>query len=324
MFRVSKLKDRLNYLKALMDSDLFIVGGGGLFSELRSIVLNFYCFQIALAGLLNKKILILDVGVGPLRTEQGKKTLKRVFNKYPDLITVRDEQSKENLLSCGVTKEIHVIPDPAFSYPYEGKQHDNSDRVILNCYPTFNSDLIWPGQTHRYHKLVESLEQTIQYLIEHHELKVDLLPFGTESDLNFAKELCAKVGNPNLSVLEFNNYKDIAKSLESCSFSITMRFHAGLLSFIAGRPSICIDQQYKSERVLEHMGLTDLLVSIPDGVHKPGNQDIEMDDMKKKIDRVIENNQSYRKQIDEYVMARQDELKSAYKLIKDFINESTL
>jgi hypothetical protein len=49
-----------------------------------------------------------------------------------------------------------------------------------------------------------------------------------------------------------------------------------------------------------------------------------MDDMKKKIDRVIENNQSYRKQIDEYVMARQDELKSAYKLIKDFINESTL
>jgi len=324
-FRFFELKKRWIFLSELMGTDIFIVGGGGLFSELRTAVLLFYCFQVKIAGLLKKKVIVLDVGIGPLKTKKGKKALSSIFNKYPNLITVRDNRSKENLIEIGVIKDIYVMPDPAFSYSFDSISTNQQPLVIFNFYPTFNSDFVWPGQTYRFEKLKESIINIIHYITDDLEMNVALLPFGTSSDLEFSKKILNTVNKSEVSLIEFEDFHRIANSLQQCHFSITMRFHAGLLSFISGRPSICIDQQFKSERLLQELNLKDdLLIPLPDGHHKEGNQDIDLESIKEKILRLKEKPNQHTQQINKYVEENKKALTEAFDMIKEHISESSL
>jgi polysaccharide pyruvyl transferase WcaK-like protein len=321
--RFSQIRSRINFLNALRRADVFVVGGGGLFAELVPQVLEFYLHQIKWAKFLGTKVLVLGVGVGPLRTSKGKANLGRTFNRCVSGVLVRDEQSFDNLMSVGVDVKVNVCPDFAFL----GKQHESEKvtvdsrkkKVILNLYSVFSDSSIWENAEIRHESFVDTMNKTIDYLLKEN-FEVELLPFGTKSDLDFCKKLAARFTG-DISVFEGVDYKSIQERFIGAYFSISMRFHAGVLSFLHGTPSLCIDQQFKSERLLMDMNLGNLLLSLPDGFHKKGSEDLEIDSVLKAIEDLIDNRMSTMDVAARYYEKKRGE---AQKLLDSFLIEHDL
>lgn len=110
-------------------SDLVVLGGGGLFQDYWGASLDtvltasyagipFYSSFPLLAFLIDKPCMIYAVGVGPLLTEAGK-VLTRLAFASTNIATVRDPESKFMLESVGVPPErIQVTADPAFDLEF--------------------------------------------------------------------------------------------------------------------------------------------------------------------------------------------------------------
>jgi len=101
--------------RAMRRADLLISGGGSLLqdkSSTRSIL--YYLSIIRLAKLLKKPVMLYANGIGPVSRPRNRKLVRTVVNRA-DLVTLREESSREELLRMGVTKpELHVTADPIF------------------------------------------------------------------------------------------------------------------------------------------------------------------------------------------------------------------
>ena len=101
--------------RAVGRTDLLISGGGSLLqdkSSTRSIL--YYLFIIRLAKLRRKPVMLYANGIGPVSRPFNRRLMKRVISRV-DVITLREESSRDELVNMGVTgREIHVTADPIF------------------------------------------------------------------------------------------------------------------------------------------------------------------------------------------------------------------
>ncbi len=109
IFKWRRLKKTILQSK---EADVIIIGGGNLFFNKNGCV-----FLHSINKLVNKfhdkrKIVILSVGVGPFSLPWKRKLRNIVEKSY--FCSVRDERSLNILKSLGVSKKIHLFPDPAF------------------------------------------------------------------------------------------------------------------------------------------------------------------------------------------------------------------
>lgn len=110
-------KDYLNAVISFFRSDVIIIGGGGLFFD--SAETNEWIFGyinlIHRAKRYGKKIALVGISVGPLHHKGSEEAINEAF-ALVDLISVRDNTSRDTLIRCGVAPErIHVIPDLVFT-----------------------------------------------------------------------------------------------------------------------------------------------------------------------------------------------------------------
>ncbi|MHB2016466.1 MAG: polysaccharide pyruvyl transferase CsaB [Candidatus Xenobia bacterium] len=102
-------------LREILRSSLFISGGGGLIQDTTGVnTIRYYLGLVKLARLLRRPVMFYAQGVGPIATEQGREITRKIANTV-QYITVRDEESRDLLAACGVTKPpIEVTADPVF------------------------------------------------------------------------------------------------------------------------------------------------------------------------------------------------------------------
>lgn len=102
-------------MKEIARADLVISGGGGLLQDVTSSrSIPYYLFIVYMAKKMGKKVMFYANGVGPVYRDFNKRMIKLVGNMV-DLITVRDENSKEELRKLGVVNpKLIVTADPAF------------------------------------------------------------------------------------------------------------------------------------------------------------------------------------------------------------------
>lgn len=101
---------------ALFRSDLLLSGGGGLLQDVTGVrSICYYLGVVLLAKLLGKPVIYYAQGVGPIRTRFGR-WLARVVSNRIELITVRDQASRDDFLAMGVTKPpLVVTADPVLA-----------------------------------------------------------------------------------------------------------------------------------------------------------------------------------------------------------------
>ena len=86
--------------RAIRDTDLFILGGGGLLQDRERRILPFWFSRVGLAKALGKKVMFYGLGVGPVTTRLGERQI-RYFGNRVDWITVRDAESADILRQIG-------------------------------------------------------------------------------------------------------------------------------------------------------------------------------------------------------------------------------
>lgn len=102
---------------ALRACDCVMLGGGGLIQDVTSWRSSLYYLGIPLLGMFHKKVLVSYAqGVGPIRRLWTRHLVRTVFGRM-SLIDVRDDASRDLLVTCGIqTREIHVSSDAGLSY----------------------------------------------------------------------------------------------------------------------------------------------------------------------------------------------------------------
>jgi polysaccharide pyruvyl transferase CsaB len=102
-------------LRALSGADLFISGGGSLIQDATSVRSAMYYLGVLQTGrMLARRAMIYAQGIGPIRRRWLRTLTGRVCNGI-DLVTVRDDDSRQLLQECGVRRPVEVVADPVFA-----------------------------------------------------------------------------------------------------------------------------------------------------------------------------------------------------------------
>ncbi|MGB0453978.1 MAG: polysaccharide pyruvyl transferase family protein, partial [Bacteriovoracaceae bacterium] len=191
--------------------------------------------------------------------------------------------------------------------------------VVFNFYETFTNPEIWPNAEMKHTALIKFIHEAISKLIEL-GYKVTLLPFGTSGDAKFARKVHQKYKEQtNVTLFIGESYQEIMDVFKGSHFSLTMRFHAGLILFLSGVPSICIDQQFKSERFLQDVGLSEFLIRASDGIHSAEEFELDSKLLDNKISYLEENYERVRSEMASYHDKKKAEFENYIQIIKEKI-----
>ena len=163
----------------LASSDLLVIGNGRLFVDISLDFMRgplpYFALLVTLAKFLNVPVMIFSMTIVPVKSKMGRTLLKYIVSNA-DIITVREESSREELLKLGISDDkINVIPDAAFGLDYidrkergrqvlaqEGMVLDNKEFVGMNFRYTHLETLVKKDYYSALARLCDELYQSIK------------------------------------------------------------------------------------------------------------------------------------------------------------------
>lgn len=260
-------KDFRAVWKALRQSELFVLGGGGLFQDVTGPGSVFYYGGLlAMAGLAGCPSVFFCQGYGPVNRPL-QKVFARQFLRLPALVTVRDEESKTELVELGLAAEsVHLAADPALLLsPLEpesmraildeeglmkelgrcelphGQLSSAGPLVALTVRP-------WPGLS------LEELAAALARFREETNARYLLLPFQPERDLEPSQRLVELLSGEACLLERPLSPRALTGILASCDMVIGMRLHSLILATVGNPPLYGLSYDPKVERFCRRAG----------------------------------------------------------------------
>lgn len=275
----------ISILNCLRDTNLFISGGGGLLQDStgKGWSILYYLGLILGAKIIRVPVMIYAQGIGPINQQINKKLMRWILNKV-DLITVRDNFSKELLESLGVAKpSIYVNSDPSFLL---NKKDIN---CILENYPhiqeLMNSDnrpIIGVSVRDKGNRsdLKIMFAQLADYLIEKYKVKIVFLPFKFDDDVQVSEEILSLMKN-QADILKIKlEPEELISILSQLSLMIGVRLHSIIFSSMANLPFIAFKYDPKIKNFVAELGLSELLLEL---------DNVSLEKIQEKIEYIREN-----------------------------------
>ncbi len=105
----------LRYRRIMRRTKLYISGGGTLIQNVTSgRSLFYYLSNILSAHLAGDHVMMYGCGVGPVNGSFSRRLTAKVINRCVDTVTLRDQDSADELVRLGVTRDdVHLTADPA-------------------------------------------------------------------------------------------------------------------------------------------------------------------------------------------------------------------
>ena len=244
-------------LEAIKDSDLFISGGGSLLQDVTSTrSLLYYLALMSCAKLCKKPIMVYANGIGPIDRNINRYFTRKILNKV-DLITLRDEGSREYVESLGVkNKNIHVTADPVFTLLPSPKEEVNqifkaekipNDKKIIGI-----SVRQWKGSDN----LVEVISKSIEYMLKKYDVNIVLIPMHYPEDLDISFEVEKMVNNEGCYVMrERYSVEEIMGVIKELEIIIAMRLHSLIYAATQEVPIVGLVYDPKVEGILHSLGM---------------------------------------------------------------------
>lgn len=264
-FKMSfNVKGLIIFLLSLLNADLFILGGGGFFQDygkdwMRKRAIEHRLWLIRIAKLLRRKVAVLGVGVGPLQLIKSKEQIKAVLNKV-DLISVRDKDSKELLLQCGVKEnKIFEAADFAFTLAHVDQTRTNLKftnklrgknklNIGISVRPLYTA--VKDKKT-KDQKIAAQLAKVCDVLVEKCKANLILIPMDIKQDTPFLEEIFNRTrgrNRSNMVVVKEMTTVEETKQLFSClDLMIGARYHSLIFSIIENVPYIAVNYHPKVE-----------------------------------------------------------------------------
>jgi polysaccharide pyruvyl transferase CsaB len=264
-FKLQNFDDIINRIRVLSKSDLVLIGGGGIIHDLslRS-VSKFWLNKIIISKLLGKKVMIYSVGVGPINSKIGKLLVKYSFI-FVDIITVRDQFSKNELLNIGLnSQKILKTADPVFTL---SPSETNVNNIFIA--ENISTDCEFVGISVRWnpyefdenssflHEFNTKIARIADYIIENLGVNVLFIPMQFPPRETNDKKIM-------LTIRDIANNKDKIHILSGCyephtmlsifgrmEMVIGMRLHSLIFSSKMNIPFIGLSYSSKTNEVLK-------------------------------------------------------------------------
>lgn len=253
--------------RALRKCDAFVLGGGGLFQDSTgpgSVV--YYGGLLALARAALRPSIIFCQGYGPVKGGLTRWLTRQAF-RLPKLITVRDEESVEEMVALGLrSQEIHLAADPALlmrplpvaemrplleeeGLLTEMGRSELPDGRLSQAGPLVALTVrSWPTLP------LPELALALKGFREAHKARYLLLPLQPERDLEPSRRLAellegqARVWERPLPP------KVLTGVLACCDMVIGMRLHSLILATVENPPLFGLSYDPKVERFCRRAG----------------------------------------------------------------------
>ena len=244
------------FLRAMKRSALYINGGGSLIQDVTSSrSLWYYLFSLRAAKKRGCKVLMYGCGIGPVSRGLNRRASAEAMNRYVDAITLREEHSRRELESFGVTKpEIIVASDPAlFIQPASQRETDNflaahglrkEDKHILFCLRN------WPG----YGEKAEMFGRAAAYAREKHGLRPVFFAINYRTDGAPSAQAAAFAGPDAVVIDEFLSTAMTVGLVSRMSAVVSMRLHALIFAASQSVPVAGISYDPKVRAFLDYIG----------------------------------------------------------------------
>jgi len=251
---------RLNYpeiIRTLRKSDLLISGGGSLLQDVTSDrSLYYYLSIMMLAKKLGKPVMLYAQGIGPVRGSLAKGAMRYIGNMV-DLITVRDEGSRNELQALGVdVPPIHVTADPVLALH---KIDKGIGRAILRNHGLEgNAPLIgvsvreWKDWA--YYKT--AVGEAADRLVAECGARLVFLPMQWPDDNEVARRIVARMRQPAALLEAEYTTGELLSLVGNLDMLIGIRLHALIFAAVMQVPLIGISYDPKIDRFLETLGET--------------------------------------------------------------------
>ncbi|MCL6611473.1 MAG: polysaccharide pyruvyl transferase CsaB [Peptococcaceae bacterium] len=247
-------------LAEIRRADLIISGGGGLLQDVtgpNSIL--YYLGIVTLARVMRKPVFFYGQGIGPIRTVLGKTLMRLVANRV-NLITVRDRESKEELIDLGVVRPgIEVTADPALGLDVSEIDPGLGADILAGAGVPEGQGLVgvsvraWKGES-AYKAVIARVCDNLAA----EGLKVIFLPMHYPGDVAAGKEI-ASLMNSEPVIIERNlNFKEMLSLMAQTRLIIGMRLHFLIFGALLNIPMVGVSYDPKVDRFLS-------LVNMPAG-----------------------------------------------------------
>ncbi|HAN09982.1 MAG TPA: polysaccharide pyruvyl transferase CsaB [Clostridiales bacterium] len=205
-----------------------LLGGGGTLlqdgSSKRSII--YYLSVIFAAKLLGKKVILYSNGVGPITGKFNLKLTSKIVNNV-DVITFREESSREFLESIGVKKpKMLVTADSVFGLDRLYK--DDYKYVLLRNNIPLDKELFgvsvreWKNKESYF---VERIAKICDYVVENKNMNIVFLNMQYKQDKKVSEKIIAKMKNKSYMITEKLSSLEVLGVTANFKTMISMRLH---------------------------------------------------------------------------------------------------
>ncbi len=240
-------------IKAIYNADLFISGGGSLINDWNTLSLLVYLSRLIFATIFCKRSMIYAQGIGPLRNNISQNVSRWVLNRV-NLITVRDEDSKELLYKMNVKKPVYVTSDPVFTLKpikdakineileVEGIDY-SKQLIIITIRPLLGKKCAV--------NFKETIASFIDYLIDK-KFQVAFIQFQPNYDKDIINETIDLVRSKDkVKIISGYNPRETMSIIGKANMVIGMRLHSLIFASIMGIPIIGIIYDPKVKNFLK-------------------------------------------------------------------------
>ena len=258
--------------QAVMQSNLVVIGGGGLFMDYWGVDPATY-FRPDHAGITTYGTLALlaqawgvpyalvGVGVGPLFTENGREETRRILQHATHII-FRDSESQETALSLGVSGPHSVATDLAFALepsPQERRQVQwLLSRLGLGVRqrPLLCISLRYWDRPSLPREWVPRLAQGLRLFLRKHPFEILLVPFQVdlEGKVTNDREVLSLLArhlfpyHPLWWSHSLSPLQTLAL-MGHCDLVIGMRLHSLIFAFSQATPALAVEYDPKVRRL---------------------------------------------------------------------------
>jgi colanic acid/amylovoran biosynthesis protein len=259
---ISFLTRNKEVCNAFVNSDLIIVrGGDNLADTYGNLSIIQHLYNLFLALIIRKRVLILSVSIGPFKNRFWKWLLYGMLKKV-DCVIVRDLGSKNTLVGEGKLNKnmVFFIPDIAFLLP--AKRHKGYDKLFKKqkiCVGLVPSKILYDHFSKNNKDYTTLFARLGDLIVEQYTANVFLIPhvlYPKFGDRELAAEIFNKMRRKKEVVIVYNkNPMEIKYLISKLNLIISPRMHPIIHALSTGVPVIGIDYNIKTKEVMKLFGL---------------------------------------------------------------------
>lgn len=218
--------DFFKVLEEIKNCDILLSGGGSLLQDTTSTrSLMYYLFIIEWAKIMHKKVMLYANGIGPVSKKKNRNMVRRVVNKA-DIITLREEDSLDELVSMGITnKNIYVTADPVFTM--ETIPYYKSKALLAEADIPTDKGIVgvsvrsWKGNTN----IADKFAQICDRIHDEFNKTIVFIVMHNPADANISKEVISKMHSPAYILDKSYSPNEIMGMIGQMEIILSMRLH---------------------------------------------------------------------------------------------------